>query len=260
MEKDILIDGQQLHYEVTGNGPALVLMHGWGCSHATVHSIAMAASDTHTVYNLDLPGFGASAEPPATWGVEEYSRLVERFMEMESIANPVLVGHSFGGRLAIFMASRGKVSTDSIILVDAAGIKPRRPISYYWKVYSFKALKKIAPVVMGKANGEKLISRVRSNRGSADYAQASPVMRAILSRTVNQDLTPLLKDIAVPALLVWGENDTATPMRDARIMERYIPDCGLVSFPGCGHYSFLDNPIQFAAVLRSFLISRLSKE
>ncbi len=256
MEKDITIGGQQLHYEVTGDGPALVLMHGWGCSHATVRTIALAAAGSHTVYNLDLPGFGESPEPPDTWGVEEYSRLVEEFMKAEKIDNPVLAGHSFGGRLAIFLSAKGEIIPDSIILIDAAGIKPRRPLSYYWKIYSFKCLKKLAPLLLGKNKGDRLIKRAREKRGSADYSQASPVMRAVLSKSVNQDLTPLLKDINVPALLIWGENDTATPMRDARIMEKLIPDSGLVSFPGCGHYSFLDNPVQFAAVLKSFLNSR----
>ncbi|MBD5225374.1 MAG: alpha/beta hydrolase [Bacteroidales bacterium] len=256
MEKDITIDGQHLHYEVTGNGPALLLMHGWGCSLTTVRSIAQTAARTHTVYNLDLPGFGSSAEPPETWGVEEYSHLVEEFMKAENIERPVLAGHSFGGRLAIYLSARGRIRPDSIILIDAAGIKPRRSFNYYRKVYAFKLLKKIAPVILGSEKGERLIRSVREKRGSSDYSQASPVMRAVLSRTVNQDLTPLLKDIDVPALLIWGENDTATPMRDARLMEKIIPDCGLVSFPGCGHYSFLDNPVQFAAVLQSFLSSR----
>ena len=80
-------------------------------------------------------------------------------------------------------------------------------------------------------------------------------MRAILSKVVNEDLRHVMPSIKAPALLIWGENDTATPMRDARIMERLIPDAGLVSYPGCGHYSFLDNRPGVAAVLRSFLQS-----
>ncbi|MDE6039926.1 MAG: alpha/beta hydrolase, partial [Paramuribaculum sp.] len=80
-------------------------------------------------------------------------------------------------------------------------------------------------------------------------------MRAILSKVVNEDLKSVMPSIKAPTQLIWGEDDTATPMRDARTMERLIPDAGLVSFPGCGHYSFLDNRGQFAAVLRSFLNS-----
>lgn len=81
-------------------------------------------------------------------------------------------------------------------------------------------------------------------------------MRAIMSRVVNEDLTHELPKIAAPTLLIWGENDTATPLSDAKKMEKLIPNAGLVSFAGCGHYSFLDNPVQFAAVLTSFLKSR----
>lgn len=80
-------------------------------------------------------------------------------------------------------------------------------------------------------------------------------MRAIMSKVVNEDLCHLMPSIKAPTLLIWGENDTATPISDARKMEKLIPGAGLVSFPGCGHYSFLDNPVQFAAVLRSFLQS-----
>lgn len=81
-------------------------------------------------------------------------------------------------------------------------------------------------------------------------------MRAIMSKVVNEDLTPLLSSVSKPTLLIWGENDTATPISDAKKMEQLIPDAGLVSFPGCGHYSFLENPIQFKAVLNSFLSTR----
>ena len=108
-------------------------------------------------------------------------------------------------------------------------------------------------LLYGKEEGQRRIEARRARHGSSDYAQASPRMRAILSKVVNEDLRYVLGSIKAPTLLVWGENDTATPMRDARIMEKEIPDAGLVSFPGCGHYSFLDNPVQTAAVLRSFL-------
>jgi pimeloyl-ACP methyl ester carboxylesterase len=81
------------------------------------------------------------------------------------------------------------------------------------------------------------------------------MMRAVMSRVVNEDLCRYMPHIKAPTLLIWGEDDTATPLRDAKKMERLIPGSGLVSFPGCGHYSFLDNAGQFAAVLQSFLKS-----
>lgn len=254
MEKDITIDGQQLHYEVSGEGAPMILMHGWGCSHATVKSIAATASLTHKVYNLDMPGFGDSPEPVGVWSVYDYANLVERFIQLEKINRPILAGHSFGGRVAIILASH--LPIDSIVLIDAAGIKPHRTLKYYFKVYSFKASKAIMRLFMSKAAYEKRVDAMRSKRGSSDYANATPRMRAIMSKVVNEDLTELLPKISAPALLIWGENDTATPMRDARLMEKLIPDAGLVSFQGCGHFSFLDNPLQFKAVLQSFLATR----
>lgn len=255
VEKDIIIDGQSIHYDETGDGQPVVLMHGWGCSHSTVNSIAAVASRTNRVYNIDLPGFGGSPEPEDVWGVEQYTALIEKFIDRLGISRPILAGHSFGGRISILYSSRNP-NVDSVVLVDAAGIKPRRSLRYYYKVYSFKAAKMAMKLMLGKEKAEKRIEKMRASRGSSDYSQSSPRMRAILSKCVNEDLTANLKQIKVPVLLVWGENDTATPMSDARKMERLIPDAGLVSFPGCGHYSFLDNPGQFAAVLNSFLVSR----
>lgn len=253
MEKELELQGVKVDIEVTGQGAPLILMHGWGCNHTTVRSIAATAALTNTVYNVDFPGFGSSQEPPEVWGIERYTRVIEELVQKEGLANPVLVGHSFGGRVAILYASRNPVS--KVILVDAAGIKPKRSLKYYLKVYSFKAGKRFWQLVLGKEKAEKRIDAMRAKRGSSDYAGASPMMRAILSKVVNEDLTDRLPLIKAPTLLIWGEEDKATPIADARKMAKLVPDAGLVSFPGCGHYSFLDNPGQFRAVLSSFLKS-----
>lgn len=252
MEKYLELDnGMRVRYEQTGTGSPMILMHGWGCSSATLNSIADIAVEQHTVYNLDLPGFGNSDEPTTVWGVEEYVAMLEEFVRKLKINNPIILGHSYGGRIGILFSSKNQV--DKLILVDAAGIKPRRSVKYYAKVYSFKFGKILMRVLLGKEKATRRIEEMRKAKGSADYAAASPMMRQVLSKSVNQDLKYALPQIKAPTLLIWGENDTATPMRDAKIMEKLIPDAGLVSFPGCGHYSFLDNPYQFAAVLRSFI-------
>lgn len=255
LEKDIIIDGQKLHYEESGDGKPLILMHGWGCNLATVRSIAATASLNRKVYNIDMPGFGQSPEPSTVWGVGDYADIIEKFITRMNIGRPILAGHSFGGRVAIMLASRG-VGLDSLILIDSAGVKPHRKLSYYFKIYSFKASKAMMKLFMSKDAYEKRLEKIRKSRGSADYANSSPAMRAIMSKVVNEDLTPLLPSIKIPTLLIWGENDSATPIADAKKMERLIPDAGLVSFPNCGHYSFLDNPGQFKAVLLSFLSTR----
>ena len=253
--KDISVDGQKIVYEQSGTGPQpVVVLHGWGCRASTVRLLAEAATTARTtVYNLDLPGFGDSPEPESDWDVYRYADLVEAFCRKLRLEKPVLIGHSFGGRLCIILGSRMPVS--KIILVDAAGVKPRRSLSYYLKVYSFKLGKRLAPLLMGRKRADEWIDRRRRHAGSSDYAAASPRMRAIMSKVVNQDLRPLMPSITAPTLLIWGEKDTATPFRDALLMKKLIPDAGLVSYPEADHYSFLRRPDQTRAVVASFINS-----
>ncbi|MCM1164078.1 MAG: alpha/beta hydrolase [Muribaculaceae bacterium] len=254
MDKDITLRGVKLHYTDSGDGNrTLVLMHGWGCDHTTLASIERTAlASGWRVINVDFPGFGASQEPPEVWGVEEYTLVIEDLISALKIDSPSLLGHSFGGRVGILYASRHP-EVDKLILVDAAGIKPRRTFSYYRKVYSFKALKWLMYLALGRKEAEQRLDARRAKAGSSDYAQASPMMRRILSKVVNEDLSDRLPLIKAPTLLIWGERDTATPIADARKMESLIPDAGLVAFDNCGHYSFLDNPTGFKAVLESFI-------
>jgi pimeloyl-ACP methyl ester carboxylesterase len=227
-------------------------MHGWGCDHSIWAGLAAHLTAAgHRVTALDFPGFGATPEPSEPWGMEDYAGWFERFLAERGIENPVLVGHSFGGRVAIIHASRHAVR--KVVLVDSAGVKPRRSFRYYAKVWSFKALKRLAPIVVGRERAAKIIDRRRAKSSSADYNAASPVMRGTLSRVVNQDLREFMPRISAPTLLMWGEKDTATPLRDARIMEKLIPDAGLVVFKGAGHYSFLEHAAHFATILDSFL-------
>lgn len=253
MEKTIEIDGVRLHYRMAGSGPQpVIVMHGWGCEASTVALLEEAATaEGTTVYNLDMPGFGSSSEPESVWGVGDYADMLAAFVRLNHIDRPVLIGHSFGGRVAIVYAAKHPVA--KVILVDSAGIKPRRSLKYYFKVYSFKLAKRLAPLFLGRRRADMLIERMRGRSGSSDYAAASSRMRAIMSKVVNEDLRHLMPSIGAPTLLIWGENDTATPLADAKIMEKLIPDAGLVSYQGCGHYSFLERPAQTRAVVRSFL-------
>ena len=255
--KYITIEGQPIRYEVTGQGRSLILMHGWGCNLTTVRSIANVAAQTHTVYNIDFPGFGESPEPDEIWGVEKYTQLIEKFARELNIERPVLIGHSFGGRVGIVYASRNEV--DKLILVNAAGVKPRHKPKYYIKVYSYKTAKWLMKTFLPKDEAEIQIAKMRDKKGSADYRSASQKMKTIMSKVVNEDLCDKMPNIKAPTLLIWGAKDTATPIKDAKTMEKLIPDAGLVVFEDAGHYSFLDNPFGFAKVL-SYFLNNTSKE
>ncbi len=245
------INGIDVRYLTAGTGADIVLLHGWGCDHTIWEGVQRHLEQNFRVTSIDLPGFGGSGEPSVPWGIEEYAASLEQFLKQTGITEPILFGHSHGGRVSLLYASRNPVR--KMVLVDAAGVKPRRSLKYYAKVWSFKAMKRLAPVFLGRKKADEMIERRLARSGSADYKAASPVMRATLSKLVNTDLRRAMPQLTAPTLLVWGSADTATPLRDAKIMEKLIKDSGLVVFEGAGHYSFLERPAQFAAVIDSFL-------
>ncbi len=241
---------KRLTYAVSGNGSPVILMHGWGCTSATVASIAAMLDSHYTVYNLDMPGNGASSEPAEPWLVEDYDRMLSALVEAEHMDCPTLIGHSNGGRVAIKYASHNPVSR--LVLVDAAGVPAVLPPHKVLKVKFFKCAKKVLRCLLGEKLSSRLVDTARGNLGSADYNNSTPTMRATMVNLLAQDLRPVMPDIKCPTLLLWGDDDTATPLSDARQMQRLIPNAGLVSWSGYGHYSFLNNPA-FAPVLRNFM-------
>ncbi|MBR5151182.1 MAG: alpha/beta hydrolase [Bacteroidaceae bacterium] len=178
-------DDKEVFIEVTGKGEAVLLLHGWGCTHDIFKSLASLLATQYRVYSFDFPGFGASQEPDEVWGVEEYTRLVEKFVKDNAIESPALVGHSFGGRVSLLYSSRNSVS--KVVLVDAAGIKPKRSWKYYYKVYTYKCAKWLCNTLLPKEKAEAALNRLRKYAGSSDYNNASPMMRRILSKVVNED-------------------------------------------------------------------------
>lgn len=244
------IFGLRTRYLVRGAGPPVLVLHGWGASIETVHQIVTGLSPAATVYALDLPGFGQSETPPEPWGVEEYQRFVSAFMDALEIECPAIVGHSNGGRIAIRMASTEPQRASRLVLVDSAGIRPKRTLGWYRRVGMAK-VGKYAARFLGPP-GRRLRSLLVARAGSADYLEAG-AMQPTLVRLVNADLRPFMPGIEVPTLLVWGSEDTDTPLAAAREMERLIPDAGLVVLEGAGHYSYLDQPDRFARIVSHFV-------
>lgn len=247
----ITINGTRVQYKVSGEGRAVILLHGWGCNIATMASIEAILSPHFKVYTLDFPGFGGSDVPSDVWGVEEYTRMLEGFVCDLHIESPILIGHSFGGRVSILYGSRNNVS--KIVLVDAAGAKPRRPLKYYLKVYSYKLYKKLLYMTMGKERAEEKIEARRRTAGSADYNALSGMMRRIFVKVVNEYLEAYMPLIKCPVQLIWGAKDKDTKLREAHVMLKRIPNARLDVIDDAGHYSFLDNPFRFRSYLTAFL-------
>lgn len=245
-----------LHYTVSGEGKSVLLLHGWGGSIDSFAPVAANLANGYRVISIDFPGFGKTPPPPEPWSVTEYTEVVRDFIKRLGAEGCDIIAHSFGGRVAIMLASQYPALVSKLVLVDAAGVRPKRSLKYHVRIRIFKIGKRIMRCglcmrLLGPA-GEKLQKRVVS-AGSKDYRALSEDMKRTFVRVVNQDLRPRLKLIQSPTLLVWGQNDTETPLYMGRIMEREIPDAGLVVFEGAGHFSYLDCFNRFMLVIRSFL-------
>ncbi len=241
------INGFDINYERFGEGRDVLILHGWGYDISLLERFAHALSDSFCVTLADMPGHGHTAEPEEPMTVYDYALLVRGLIEKLKLEHVCIIGHSFGCRLAIILASKYPALVDKMLLCGAAGIRPERKAGYYIKTYKYKLAKFFI-----KTFAPKKLDSWQQGKGSDDYRKLSPVMKATFSNIVNEDLTPLLCGISCPVFLVWGENDTATPLYMADIMEREIPDCAKVVYKGRTHYAFLEEAPRTVAIAKTF--------
>ena len=228
--------GADVYYEDMGKGNAAVLLHGWGGSSRTMKCVANALYDMRVI-SFDFPPFGNSSEPPCDWSLSTYSNMVIACLKSLGIEKASFIGHSFGGRVCIDIASRTDMA-DRVVLVDAAGLRPKLTLKKLINKFRFRLAKK-----RGKDT---------SRFYSPDYKALSENMRAVFSRVVSEDLTGRLKDIKSQTLIIWGKDDKETPMYMARKLHRKISGSGLVVLDG-GHFAYLDNLSEFLVIIRAFI-------
>ncbi|HEY8361999.1 MAG TPA: alpha/beta hydrolase [Tissierellaceae bacterium] len=247
------IDGISLNYIVEGSGKDVLVIHGWGANINTIMPIVNILKDKFRVHAIDLPGFGLSSQPKEVINSFQYAEIIKKYIDKMGIDKITLIGHSFGGKLSIILGSKYPELVEKIVLIDSAGLIPKRGPKYYIKVYSFKTLKLLYKNLFFWIKDDEKLEKLYKKFGSTDYKEASGVMRKILVTVVNENLFPLLNKIKAPTLLIWGENDTATPLYMGKIMEKEIKDSGLIVFEGAGHYAYLDDFRRFSIIVRNFL-------
>ena len=245
----------QIAYTRYGSGEKLlVILHGWGCNKELFAPIAEHFSAKYTVVVPDLPGFGESPQPAQAYSVGDCTNLIVTFIQSLGFNSVSLLGHSYGGRIILKMFSLQNLpfTVEKVCLVDAAGIRPKKTVGQKLSLLCYKGGRRILSLPPLKKLFPDAIEKWRKKRGSADFNNASEVMKKTLVLAVNEDLTACLKNITAPTLLFWGEKDDATPLSDAKIMEKKIPDAGLVVLKGGTHYSFLENTPYFLRVADAF--------
>ena len=217
-----------MHYEVMGNGQtSVVLLHGWGARGRAMLPLA-GAFDKCKLVVPDLWGFGNSPHPDCALTLDDYVRSVADLIISECNGRAVVVGHSFGGRIATKLAVLWPQLVQGIVLVNAAGIRPRLGVKRWLLQKRYKWL---------KARGRDV-----SRYGSADYCALKGAIRRTFVSVVNEDLRPVLGKVACPALILSGELDRDVLPRCGRIMARKIRNSEFVVIRSAGHFCYVDAP------------------
>lgn len=252
-------ENSKLAWYSIGTGKPLLHLHGWGSDSKVMMPMAKQLRDMRTNYLVDFPGFGNSPEPTSAWGVDDFADLIETFIEKIIPEDTFdLIVHSFGARVALKLLTRPAVSKriDKVVFTGAAGLKPKRSTSFYLKKYTAKTMK-LPFTLLPKNLREKGLNRLRETSfwkslGSSDYQKLSGVMRETFVACVNDHLDHLVPQINHEILLIWGENDTATPLEQGKRFKKMLKESALIEINGAGHYAFLDKPKQFASILRAY--------
>ena len=250
---EIVINGLRIKYTDEGSGTPVLLLHGWGSSMDVYRGIISTLKGRCRLVAPDFPGCGGSDIMKEPWTLQDYCDFVLKFIEAVDLKDPIMIGHSHGGRVTLYMTATGMVNPHKIVLLDAAGLIPKKSLKQKFRAKSFKAIKRVLTLPLIKNFSAGLLDKARKHYGSADYNSAPEVLRKTLVSLVNTDIRDLLPNIKCPSLLIWGENDTATPLEDARIIESLISDSGLCVIKGTGHFSFCEKPYEANAIINSFI-------
>jgi len=252
------LDGTKIAWYKTGTGKPLIILHGWGSSSQVMIPISEQLSDSRTCYLLDFPGFGNSPEPPLPFSIDHYADVVEQFIKEQDFESVDFLVHSFGGRVILKLLTRNQIKKkiEKILITGGAGMKPKRKPSFYFKKYLAKSLKVPFNLLPGNLQ-KKGLKRLRDTSlwrilGSADYQKLSGVMRETFVKSVSEHLDDLLYEIDHEILLLWGNDDNATPLYQAKRMNRGLKNSALITIENAGHYAFLDKPKRFAAIADAF--------
>jgi len=218
----------------------VVALHGWARTHADFAPALgpTAAGGPLPVIAPDLPGFGVTPEPPEAWGTDRYADAVGALFDAGDVDTPaVVVGHSFGGRVAVALAARRPDVVRALVLTGVpllpSRLRQRRPPR------AFRAAKTLHR--WGIVSDDRM-ERVRRRHGSPDYRSASGVMRGVLVKVVSESYEHELAALRCPVELIWGDDDSEASLAVAEAVAAIVPDASLTVSVGAGHLLPLTAP------------------
>lgn len=239
------------HYQKIGTGFPVVLLHGWGGSWETWSPLIPSLSETYQLIIPDLPLFGKSSSTQV-WDSSEYADWLAAFLsQVIPDKKYVVVGHSFGGKIAsVHAADDATTNVAGIVIVDASGL----PEELTEKEALTQKIAGFIPKPIKKAVGSTVKKAILKHMDVAtDYQNASPQQQAVLRKIVREDISPFLRKISVPSLVIWGENDQTTPLEKGELFAELIHGSSLHVVTDAGHYPFIDAPSEIIGAITAFI-------
>lgn len=225
-----------LHTEIIGqNGFPLILLHGWGQNLTHMKPLAECLSHHSEVHLIDLPGFGHSTLPNGVWDSFQYADRIIAYMDEKQIKQADFLGHSFGGKVAFSLASRYPERVRHLVLLASSGLKRKRTWLQSSRLFAIRNGGKLLKGIDRLIKTDFFKTQFSARYGSTDYQQAG-AMRPILVKSVNEDLEDILSTVKAPTLLLWGEQDSETPVEVAKRFQNQIKNSKLILFPGKDHH------------------------
>lgn len=234
------IDDLNINYKIIGDGELVVLLHGWGQNIEMMQPL-VGGLKNRKVLIIDLPGFGLSDEPKTVWSIEDYADFVHKIVLQFKYDKCSIIGHSFGGKIGLVYAS--KYDTEKLVLFGSP---------YKVEVSKSSLMVRLLKGVKNVPGLKGMVEFAKKHMGSTDYRNASGVMRDILVKHVNNDISEDIKKIKCPTLIIWGENDTTIDKSNAYEIEKLIKDAGVIILPGT-HYAYLENINQVNKIVKNFI-------
>lgn len=246
------IDDLSIYYEKYGNSNnSIVILPGWGNTRNTFYNMIFSLQENYTIYILDYPGFGNSSIPKADLDIYDYTKIIIKFLEHNNIINPIIISHSFGGRISTLLDGYFNIKINKLIMIDVAPIK-KKSIYLKFKQSIYKLLKKVS-FLLPNTYKNKYLNKLLSIFGSTDYKNIPITMRNTFKNIINEDLSKYLKNIKTNTLIIWGLLDKDTPIKHGRIINKKIKDSALITIPNSGHFPYLDYPILINNIIKEFL-------
>ena len=237
-----------IYYEKHGTGPhTFLILPGWGNTRETFSYIINSLKTENTIYIIDYPGLGNSPIPKHTLTIYDYTELVIEFTKQLHIINPTIIAHSFGGRIATLLCGYYKRSVNKLILIDIAGIKKKTTL----KTNIYKLLKLLAKLLPPK-HRQKYKHKLFNHFASTDYLNLPPTMHETFKNIVKEDLTKYYKKIKEETILIWGELDKDTPLKDGKKIKKLIKNSALITYQYAYHFSYLTYPLLTVNIIKEF--------